>query len=66
LRLLRELVVKGFENFPLNAGMPCCKAVSAMADNEVKTEVENHSTEITDIQGPELPIPVPDLLQATT
>jgi len=60
LRLLRELVVKGFE---LGAGKSSCRAVSATDNHEVdRIEVENNNPEVIDDQAPELPLPVPDLL----
>ena len=59
LHLLRELVVKGFEILPLQVGKPC-RTVSTTDNHE--TEVDNHNTELIDDQGPELPLPVPDLL----
>ena len=60
LRLLRELFVKEFD---LQAGRPYCGPVSVTDDHEInRFEVENNNTAITDNQGPELPLPVPDLI----
>lgn len=62
LHLLRELIVKGFEILPLQVGKPC-RTVSTTDNHEAdKTEVDNNNTELIDDQGPELPLPVPDLL----
>lgn len=64
MQLLRELIVKGFENIPLQLSKPCNKPVNVTEDNEInKNEVTSgENTEIVDDQAPELPLPVPELL----
>jgi len=64
LRFLRELIVKGFENLPVQLSKACNRPVNVTEDSEIsKNEITSGEyTEIIDDQRPELPLPVPDLL----